>query len=279
MPKKKTLEKGKTPWGKLSRRLVTRWLTISHLPDYQEFCEDFADLFVEGIFQYDLAGEKTQIRHDDLCEKYGLNNVWHHQTKFDSDEDIINYGVFRDDFAVEPIYHDTEDTEILTLVKDGRVHLSVHIGKKFTEEQIIGEVLDIVAEARAEKGITPLRGKSLAGPTVEDFKIYDALRNGLPHLDIIKKFWPEKYRKIRSLKEIGNETERLEKLRAKFIKNGKSELDAEELAWQVLYGSDPENPVSPQRETRRYYKQLMMRIFDARKRVNKTLNGAWFLKV
>ena len=276
MPKKKLpikIERGKTPWEKLSMRLLIRWLTVARLPEYQQFCEDFSDLFVEGIFQYDLAGEEVQIRHDDLCEKHGLNNVWYHKTKFESDEDIINFGVFQNGFAVEPIYHD-EDTEILTLVRDGRVYLSVRIDEWVTEEQIRGEVMDIVAEARAEKGIAPLRGKSLAGHTVEDFKIYDAVRNGLPHLDIIKKFWPENYREIRSLKGIGNETENFEMLRAKFIKEGKSWLDAGELAWQSLYGSDPENPVSPQRETRKKYNQLMMRIYDARKRVNKTLKGA-----
>ena len=274
MPKKKVpikIEKGKTPWEKVSKRLLTRWLTISHLPDYQEFCEDFADLFVEGIFQYDLAGEEVQIRHDDLCEKHGLNNVWYHKTKFESDEDIINYGVFRDDLAVEPIYHDTEDTEILTLVKDGRVHLSVRVGEKVTEEQIIGEVLDIVAEARAEKGIAQLRGKSLSGATPKDFEIFDMLESGLSFLDIIKRVWPEEYRQIRNIQGTGNEAIDLEKLQTKYVKQGKSESDAEELAWQVYYGDDSENPISSKKKRRMKYNRLMMKIYDAKKRVQKAL--------
>lgn len=263
------LSDGSTDFAWVTNHLLTRWRVISRQDDYRRFCDSYSPRYFiypneddQALFDWAIADHESQTESAALQKKYGIDQLWHYRTEFG--DDIINSCLFKNDFSVEPVYFDSGNKDVppleagitplgekevlqLQLAKSGWITVRIRITPEVTQKQWVGELKDIIAEARLEAGITPLRKKEVSPPTAQDFEIYDLYKSGERKSQIAASIWLQPT-------DADNEYKRL----AKLFKN-KGVSDWEDRAWQEAYKAKIDT-------------NLIQKVNDAIERVEKAMS-------
>ena len=250
--------------------LIAKWRVVSRQKDYCCFCDEYYPKYFlhptgddQALFDWLEADFKAREESEALQKKYGINQLWHYLTEFS--DDIIDSCVFENDFAVVPVYRDHGDSGNSQLVDRGWITVQIRISPEVTQKQWVGELRDIIAEARGEASIRPLRKKEVTYPTAEDFEIYDlyqaSIKSDVNKREIAASIWPEDYGRIRGYQETDSKlTKRYHERIAQCRGQGNPHWETD--AYNEVYGK--------QEALNGNY--LVQRVNDALKRVNKAMS-------